>query len=62
MKDYGEFHDGGFEGLWVDNETAHVFLTTFDDRRFVAVCTRVAALSATEFRQGEHYSFRSRAR
>lgn len=52
MKDYGEFHDGSFDGFWVYGDTVHVFLRTWDKRQFTAVVTGVTALSATGFRAG----------
>ena len=45
MKNNGEFHDGSFEGLWIDGKTAHVFLATEGRERFTVVAEGVAALA-----------------
>jgi hypothetical protein len=45
MKEYGDFHDGSFEGLWIDAENAHVFLADFGHMRFVLVAKGVVRLA-----------------
>ncbi|HEX5233964.1 MAG TPA: hypothetical protein VFW25_01400 [Silvibacterium sp.] len=45
MKNFGEFHDGSFEGLWLDGKTAHVFLATEGREQFTVVAEGVAALA-----------------
>jgi hypothetical protein len=29
MKDYGEFHDGDLEGLWIDGDAVHVHVRSY---------------------------------
>ncbi|MGA2048717.1 MAG: hypothetical protein ABSG96_13535 [Terracidiphilus sp.] len=45
MKEYNEFHDGWFEGLWIEGETAYVFLATHEHERFVFCADGVAELT-----------------
>jgi len=52
MNNYNEFHDGFFEGFWIDGTIAHVFLSTFEKVRFTAVTEGVIALDANGFRAG----------
>jgi hypothetical protein len=52
MNDYGNFHDGVLEGVWVDDSTAYVFLSTFRRERFAAVANGVVALTVTNFKKG----------
>jgi hypothetical protein len=52
MKKYNEFHDGSFEGFWIDNTIVHVFLSTFEKVRFTAIAEGVVALGANGFRAG----------
>ncbi|MGA2753863.1 MAG: hypothetical protein ABSE53_08845 [Terracidiphilus sp.] len=52
MRDYSEFHDGAFEGLWIDGKTAHLFLATEQRERFVIVAEEVAALTIDGVRAG----------
>lgn len=52
MKNYGEFHDGWFEGLWINGETVHMFLSTEGRKRFVIVAEGVDALSVDGIRAG----------
>lgn len=52
MKNYGEFHDGAFEGLWIDGKTAHVFLATEGRERFVFIAEGVIALAVDGFKGG----------
>jgi hypothetical protein len=52
MKKYGEFHDGWFEGLWIDGKTAHVFLATDGGERFTVVAEGVAALAVDGVKAG----------
>jgi hypothetical protein len=52
MKKYSEFHDGWFEGLWINDEAAHVFLSTEGRERFVVVAETVEALYADGIRAG----------
>jgi len=52
MKNYGEFHDGSFEGLWIDGKTAHVFLATEGRERFTVVAEGVAALAVEGVKAG----------
>jgi hypothetical protein len=52
MKNYGEFHDGAFEGLWIDGKTAHVFLATEGRERFVIVAEKVIALAVDGVKAG----------
>jgi hypothetical protein len=52
MKNYGVFHDGSFEGLWIDGKTAHVFLATEGRERFVVVVEGVVALAVDGVKAG----------
>ena len=52
MKDYGQFHDGSFDGLWVDESTARFLLSTEEKERFTAVATGVVRLIVEGFRKG----------
>ena len=52
MNEYGQFHDGSFDGLWINGKSAHVFLSTGEKRPFTVTLLEVAALSASEFRAG----------
>ncbi len=52
MKEYAEFHDGSFEGLWIDGKTAHIFLATVERDRFVIVAEDVAELAVEGVRSG----------
>lgn len=51
MKEHG-FHDGWFEGLWLDGKSAHIFLATQKHERHVIVAHGVAALKADDVREG----------
>jgi|HubBroStandDraft_2_1064218.scaffolds.fasta_scaffold398230_2 hypothetical protein len=52
MKKYGDFHDGFLDGLWVDGSIAHVYLRTLENEASTLVGTDVAALTLTDFKQG----------
>jgi hypothetical protein len=52
MKNYSQFHDGVFEGLWIDGATVHVYVSTLKKERFTAVAGGVVALAASDFRAG----------
>jgi hypothetical protein len=52
MKKYGRFHDGFFEGFWIDGTTVQVHLSTLEKERFTAVAEGVVALAANGFRAG----------
>jgi hypothetical protein len=52
MQTVGQFHDGLFEGFWIDESRVHIFLSTSQKVRFVALAEGVAALSADGFRRG----------
>jgi hypothetical protein len=52
MNDYGNFHDGVLEGVWVDDNTAYVFLSTLMKERFVVVADGIVALTVTNFKKG----------
>jgi|HubBroStandDraft_6_1064221.scaffolds.fasta_scaffold111759_1 hypothetical protein len=52
MKRYSQFHDGYFEGLWIDGTTVHVYLSTLEKERFIAVAEGTVALAAGGFRLG----------
>jgi len=53
MKNYGQFHDGFFEGLWIpDKETVHVFLSTLKKERTTVVLTGVVMLKASGLKEG----------
>jgi hypothetical protein len=52
MREYGEFHDGWFEGLWIDAKTTHVFLSTKERERFVFVADGVAEQAIDGIKSG----------
>lgn len=52
MKTYNEFHDGWFEGVWIEPERAHVFLKTIEKDPFVIVGEGVVALEANDLKRG----------
>jgi hypothetical protein len=52
MMKYDEFHDGFFEGLWIDAETAHVFLANSSRVRSVLVADGVVQLDLNGVRSG----------
>ena len=52
MNDYGNFHDGVLEGVWVDDSTAYVFLSTLMKERFAVVADGIVALTVTNFKKG----------
>ena len=52
MKKYGQFHDGFFEGFWIDGTTVHVYLSTLEKERFTVVTEGVVAVAANGFRAG----------
>jgi hypothetical protein len=52
MRNYHEFHDGWFEGLWIDGPRTHVYLSTIAKERFTIVAEDVVALSADDIKTG----------
>jgi hypothetical protein len=53
MKNYGQFHDGFFEGLWIpDKGIVHVFLSTSKRERATVVLTGVVMLKASGLKEG----------
>lgn len=52
MNYYEQFHDGFFDGLWVDESTVHFLLSTEQKERFTVVATRVVRLIVEGFREG----------
>jgi hypothetical protein len=52
MKKYSQFHDGSFEGFWIDGITVHVYLSTLEKERFTVVNEGVVAVAAGGFRAG----------
>ena len=52
MKDFDEFHDGSFEGLWIDGKTVHVFLATDEHEQFVFVAGVVAEVMVDGVKSG----------
>ncbi|MFZ0295052.1 MAG: hypothetical protein WAL52_15695 [Candidatus Sulfotelmatobacter sp.] len=52
MKTYGEFHDGFFEGLWIDGKRVHVFLATTEMKRLTIVAEGVAGPNVEGFQKG----------
>jgi hypothetical protein len=52
MKNHDDFHDGTFDGVWVNDATAYVFLRTFSKEPFTAVAGGIAALKVTGFKKG----------
>ena len=49
MISYTEFHDGWLEGLWLDRDILHVFLSTEQNAHFVLLLRDVVALTAGTF-------------
>jgi hypothetical protein len=52
LRNYSEFHDGFFDGLLLEKETAHIFLSTKDKEMFVLEVLDVVALSASDIKAG----------
>ena len=52
MKSYNEFHDGWFEGLWIDGRRAHIYLSTNAKERYTVVAEKVVGLSADGIKTG----------
>jgi hypothetical protein len=54
MKTYGEFHDGFFEGLWIDKarKAVQVYLSTDQGERTTVVLGGVVMLKAGGLREG----------
>jgi hypothetical protein len=52
MKNYHEFHDGWFEGLWIDGKRVHVYLSTVNKKAFTMVAQAVAGLSVDGLKTG----------
>jgi hypothetical protein len=52
MQLYREFHDGLFEGLWIDDKRVHVFLTTPEKERFTMVAGGLVGLNVDGLKKG----------
>lgn len=52
MKYFNEFHDGWFQGLWIDEERSHMFLATVGKERFVIVAEGTEALAVNGVKAG----------
>ncbi len=53
MKEYEQFHDGYFEGIWIPGQgTAYVHLATSDRQRSTAVLRGVVMVKITGFKEG----------
>lgn len=52
MVDYSIFHDGSFDGIWLDGKSAHIFLATPEHESHVIVASGVMLLKADDIRQG----------
>ena len=52
LEELDQFHDGSFQGFWIDGGTAHLQLVTDGKEPFTAVARGVVALSAGGFRAG----------
>jgi hypothetical protein len=52
MKTYHEFHDGLFEGLWIDDKRVHLFLRTTDKKPFTMVADGLTGLNVDGFKTG----------
>jgi hypothetical protein len=52
LEKYFAFHDGSLDGLLVEDKTAHVFVSTMNQERFVIEASGVVALNADNFKQG----------
>jgi hypothetical protein len=53
MNEYADFHDGSFEGLWIDRKAAHIFLANYETERFVIVASGVAELTVDGVKSGK---------
>ncbi len=42
---YAQFHDGSFDGLLIDGDNAHIFVSTYERDRFAITTRGVVALS-----------------
>lgn len=51
MITYAQFHDGELEGLWLDKNRLHVFLSTEEKTRFVLTLVGVTEFVAGDFRK-----------
>jgi hypothetical protein len=49
MISYPQFHDGQLEGLWLDGDRLHVFLSTEEKTHFVLTLVGVTELTAGDF-------------
>jgi len=52
MEQYAGFHDGSFDGLWIDGKSVHIFLVTERRELFVFVAEGVAELAVDGVRSG----------
>jgi hypothetical protein len=52
MNEYADFHDGWFEGLWIEGKTAHFFVANYVPERFVIVASGVAELAVDGVKSG----------
>jgi len=52
MREFDEFHDGRFEGLWIDGKTVHIFLATEGHERFVFVAKEISELLVEDVKSG----------
>ena len=52
INNYGIFHDGSFDGLLLDDKSAHIFVATDAHERHVIVADGVVVLKADDIRQG----------
>ena len=52
MKNFTQFHDGFFDGLWIDSTRVHIYLSTLQKERFTAVADGVVRLFATGIKEG----------
>jgi hypothetical protein len=49
---YSQFHDGNFDGVWVEGKEARLLLTSNDHHAFVLIATGVRAMFVDGFRLG----------
>jgi hypothetical protein len=52
LKKYSEFHDGFLDGVFLDGNSAYIFLSTDRGELFVFEATQVDSLNIADFRKG----------
>ena len=50
MLNYNEFHDGSFDGIKIDGDTAYIYLSSLKQGRFTVITHGIVALSGSGFK------------